>query len=63
MVVLTSAEKAAQQGNQGGADQGDTTAGHQLYHGELVVKSFPKIKNAGASRHKEMGRERMISIQ
>ena len=30
VVVLTSAEEAAQQGNQGGADQGDATASHQL---------------------------------
>ena len=40
MVDKTSAKQAAQQWNQGGADQSDTAVGHQLYHGELVVKGF-----------------------
>ena len=40
MVEASSAEEAAEQRNEGGADQGDTAAGHQLYHGELVVKGF-----------------------
>ena len=40
MVEASSAEEAAQQGNEGGADQSDTAVGHQLYHGELVVKGF-----------------------
>ena len=44
MILGTSAEETRQQGDQGGADQGNATAGHQLYHGELVVKRQPKIK-------------------
>ena len=30
MILGTSAEETRQQGDQGGADQGDTAAGHQL---------------------------------
>ncbi len=40
MILGTSAEETRQQGDQGGADQGNTAAGHELYHGELVVKGF-----------------------
>ena len=38
MVGCASAEEAAEQRNEGGADQGDTAAGHELYDGEIVVK-------------------------
>ena len=43
MIFDTSAEETRQQGDQGSADQGNTAAGHQLYHGELVVKGFLKF--------------------
>ena len=33
-----SAEQAAQQGNQGSADQSNTAAGHQLFYPQLGVK-------------------------
>ena len=32
------AEQTAQQGDQGNADQGDTTASHELFHPQLGVK-------------------------
>jgi len=32
------AEQTAQQGNQGNADQGDTTASHELFYPQLGVK-------------------------
>ena len=32
------AEQTAQQGDQGNADQGDTTAGHELFYPQLGVK-------------------------
>lgn len=38
VVGCASAEEATEQRNEGGADQGDTAAGHQLYDGEVVVK-------------------------
>lgn len=47
MIFGTSAEETRQQGDQGGADQGNAAAGHQLYHGELAVKGFLKIKTQG----------------
>ena len=31
------AEQTAQQGNQGNADQGDTTASHELFHTQIGV--------------------------
>ena len=37
------AEKRGEHGNEGDADQGNAATGHQLYHGELVVKWFTKI--------------------
>ena len=37
-------EEAGEQRYKGDADEGDTAAGHQLYHGELVVKGFLLIK-------------------
>ncbi len=33
-----SAEQTAQQGDQGNADQGDTTASHELFYPQLGVK-------------------------
>ena len=38
MVGCASAEEAAEQRDEGGADQGDTAAGYELYDGEVVVK-------------------------
>ena len=38
VVGCASAEEAAEQRDEGGADQGDTAAGHELYDGEIVVK-------------------------
>lgn len=43
MVEASSAEEAAEQRNEGGADQGDTAAGHQLSHIQLNVKRAPKV--------------------
>ena len=37
---VSDSEQAGEQGNQHGADYGNTSSGHQLYHGELVVKGF-----------------------
>lgn len=34
------AEQTAQQGDQGNADQGDTTASHELFHPQLGVKTL-----------------------
>ena len=41
---VSDSEQAGEQGNQHGADHGNTRSGHELYHGELVVKRQPKIK-------------------
>ena len=48
-VLSGNGKQVIEQGNQGQADDGDTSAGHELYHGELVVKGFPKIKKQGLS--------------
>ena len=46
---VSDSEQAGEQGNQHGADHGNTCSGHELYHGELVVKGFPIIKKQGLS--------------
>ena len=37
------AEQTAQQGDQGNADQGDTTASHELFYPQLGVKLLSLI--------------------
>ena len=37
MIFDTSAEETRQQWDQGGADQGNTAAGHQLFHTQIGV--------------------------
>ena len=39
-VLSGDSKQVIEQGNQGQADDGDTSSGHELYHGELVVKGF-----------------------
>ena len=48
-VLSGNGKQVIEQGNQGQADDGDTSAGHKLYHGELVVKGF-YIKNEKSLR-------------
>ena len=44
-VLSGNGKQVIEQGNQGQADDGDTSSGHELYHGELVVKKYlNKIK-------------------
>ena len=49
MVEASSVEEAAQQGDEGGADQGDTAAGHQLLDalglraGVIVAVAFKQV--------------------
>ena len=45
-VLSGNGKQVIEQGNQGQADDGDTSSGHELYHGELVVKGVSKIKIA-----------------
>ena len=35
---VSDSEQAGEQGNQHGADHGNTRSGHELYDGEIVVK-------------------------
>ena len=42
-VLSGNGKQIIEQGNQGQADDGDTSSGHELYHGELVVKGFSLI--------------------
>ena len=44
------AEQTAQQGDQGNADQSDTTASHELFYPQLVgTSSFPPDFSRGCS--------------
>ena len=51
MIFGTSAEETRQQGDQGGADQGNTAAGHQLLDslalsaGVIITISFQQVHN------------------
>ena len=42
-VLSGNGKQVIEQGNQSQADDGDTSSGHELYHGELVVKGFLKF--------------------
>ena len=42
-VLSGNGKQVIEQGNQGQTDDGDTSSGHKLYHGELVVKGFLKF--------------------
>ena len=44
------AEQTAQQGGQGNADQGDTTASHELFHTKIGVK-LCSMAGGGVSRN------------
>ena len=50
MVEASSAEEAAQQGNEGGADQSDTAAGHQLFDG-FMAQNMMSSSNGGQWLH------------
>ena len=50
MVGCASAEEAAEQRDEGGADQGDTAAGHELFHTKIGVK-LCSMAGGGVSRN------------
>ena len=45
-VLSGDSKQIVEQGNKRQADDGDTSARHELYHGELVVKGVSKNKIA-----------------